>query len=61
MNLLSILIILKREIYSLLLRIIFLYKNMIFFLLFKEDVFYLLFDKFNVNCYEYMKMDGFYI
>lgn len=34
---------------------------MIFFLLFKEDVFYLLFDKFNVNCYEYMKMNGFYI
>lgn len=30
------------------------------FSLFKEDAFYLLFDKSNVNCHEYTKTNGFY-
>lgn len=55
----SIPIISKRETHGLSLRTSSLQKNMTSFSLFKEDAFYLLFDKSNVNCNEYTKMNRF--
>lgn len=50
----------ERQSHSLSLRTISLHKKMTPFSLLQEDAFYLLFDKSNVNCHEYTKMDGFY-